>query len=185
MDFKILNTIEEQIAVQFTGKVNVLSNFNHQYLGHLLFKDGEVFQVVYGQLSGLKAFYHLLIQEFSLNSFSYVVEPEIVSESARKIHYPYGVLKNKIAEVLKSHRASLKFRPPENVRILVSADFVRGKESVTPEEFQVLEVITEYNKTYDIYQNCALLDHEITMALVSLRKKGALKIVAFRDATSE
>jgi len=185
MDLKILNTIEEQIAVQFTGKVNVLSNFNHQYLGHILFKDGEIFQVEFQQMTGLKAFYQLIIQEFSLNSFSFIVEPEIVEENLRKIHYPYAVLKNKISEVLKQYRSSIKYRPPENIRILINSDFIKANDPVTPEEFKVLEVISEFNRSFDIYHHCQLLDHEITLALVSLRKKGALKIIGNREVNDD
>ena len=41
MDSKVLGVVEEQIAVQFTGKVNILATFNRQFLGHILFKNGE------------------------------------------------------------------------------------------------------------------------------------------------
>ncbi len=178
--FKLIDTIEEQIAVQFTGKVNILSTFNRQYLGHLLFKNGEIYQVVYQQHRALKAFYQLIIQEFSLQSFNYVVEPEVVDEKERQIHYPYAVMKNKMGDVIKNYQDSLKFRPPENVKILIDVGFIDDTLPVTPQEFEVLEILTEWNSPFDIYQHCQLLDHEITMALVSLRKKSALKIVAGR-----
>lgn len=181
MEFKILETIEEQIAVQFTGKVNVLSSINRQYLGHLLFKNGELYQVVFQTHRGLKAFYQLIIQEFTLQSFNYVVEPEVVEDKERQIHYPFVVIKNKMSEVIKNYRDSLKFRPPENVKIIIDSEFMDDMLPVTPNEFVVLEVLTEWNTPYDIYQHCSLLDHEITMALVSLRKKSALKIVAGRN----
>ncbi len=184
MDLKILGIIEEQIAVQFTGKVNILAIFNHQFLGHILFSRGEIVQVTFHTYKGLKAFYQLLIQEFSLQSFNYVVEPEIVDEKERQIHYPYGVLKNKLSDVLKEYRESLKFRPPENVKILIEVGFVQGSQPVTPEEFAVLDTLTEWNSAHDIYQHCPLLDHEITWALVSLRKKQALRIVASQSAHS-
>lgn len=184
-EFKILATIEEQIAVQFTGKVNVLATFNHQYLGHILFKDGEIYQVVFQNLKGLKAFYQLIIQEFSLQSFNYVVEPEVVEDKERQIHYPYAVIKNKMSDVVKQYRDSLKYRPPENVKILIDSEFMEDTLPVTPQEFDVLEVLTEWNSPFDIYQHCALLDHEITWALVSLRKKNALKIIASRNKADD
>lgn len=177
-ELKIITTIEEQVAVQFTGKVNVLSKFNRQYLGHLLFKNGEILQVVFQTHRGLKAFYQLIIQEYSLQSFNYVVEPEVVEEKERQIHYPYAVIRNKMADVIKQYRDSLRFRPPENVKILIDAEFLDDNLPVSPQEYSVLETLTEWNTPYDIYQHCALLDHEITMALVSLRKKNALKILA-------
>lgn len=178
MDLRIMSTIEEQIAVRFTGKVNILSTFNRQYLGHLLFKDGEVIQVIFSNHKGLKAFYQLIIQEYALQNFQYVVEPEVVEEKERQIHYPFAVIRNKMADVLKQYRESLKLKPPENVKILIDAEFLYDTLSVTPHEFEVLDTLTEWSNPNDIYQHCGLLDHEITLALVGLRKKGALKIIA-------
>lgn len=178
MESRVMAVIEEQIAVQFTGKVNILAAFNRQFLGHILFKSGEVIQVIFQGQRGLKAFYHLIIQEYSLQSFDYVVEPELVDEKERQIHYPFAVIKNKMADVLKQYRESLKVKPPENVKMLIVAGFIDSNHPVDPHEFSVLETLTEWNTPYDVYQNCQLLDHEITWALVSLRKKGALKIIA-------
>jgi hypothetical protein len=181
MNLKIMSVIEEQIAVEFTGKVNILSNFNRQFLGHLLFKDGEVIQVIFNRNKGLKAFYHLIIQEYSLQSYEYIVEPEVVDEKERQIHYPFSVIRNKMADVLKQYRESIKMRPPDKVKIAVEAKFLTSSLPVTANEFEVLDILTEWSNTCDVYQHCPLLDHEITLALVGLRKKGALKIIAPRD----
>lgn len=180
-ELKIIGTIEEQIAVQFTGKLNVLSTFNRQYLGHILFKNGEIYQVIFQNFKGLKAFYQLIIQEFCLQSFNYIVEPEVVEDNERQIHYPYAVMRNKMSDVIKQYRDSLKFKPPENVKILIDYEFMEDILPVTPQEFEVLETLTEWNSPFDIYQHCQLLDHEITWALVSLRKKSALKIISVRN----
>ena len=180
MNSRVMDVIEEQMAVEFTGKVNVLSSFNRQFLGHIIFKSGEMIQVIFNNHRGLKAFYQLIIQEHSLQSFDYIVEPEVVDDKERQIHYPFAVIKNKMAEVLKQYRDSLKMRPPENVKILINSNFMEQTDQVTAQEFDVLDAISEWSSPFDIYQNCHLLDHEITWALVSLRKKGALKIVAAR-----
>jgi len=177
-ELKILGIIEEQLAVQFTGKINILASFNRQYLGHILFKNGEIFQVIFNGHKSLKAFYQLIIQEYSLQSFYYVVEPEVVEENQRQIHYPYSVIKNKMSDVINQYKEASKYRPPENVKILIEGSFLKEKSEVTPQEFEVLETITEWSKPFDIYQHCDLLDHEVTWALVSLRKKKALKILA-------
>jgi hypothetical protein len=180
-ELKILGIIEEQLAVQFTGKINILASFNRQYLGHILFKNGEIFEVIFNGHKSLKAFYQLIIQEYSLQSFYYVVEPEVVEENQRQIHYPYAVIKNKMSDVIKQYQEASKYRPPENVKILIESSFLREKNEVTPQEYEVLEVITEWSKPFDIYQHCDLLDHEVTWALVSLRKKKALKILAQKN----
>ena len=129
---KVLNTIEEQVAVQFTGKVNVLASFNRQFFGHILFKNGDLIQVVFNGQTGLKAFYHLILQEYSLQSFDYIVEPELVEEKDRKIHHPYAVMKNKLANIIEEYKTSLKLRPPDNRRILIDSEFLEDNLPVTP-----------------------------------------------------
>ncbi len=181
MDSRVLNVIEEQMAVQFTGKVNILATFNRQFLGHILFKNGEILQVIFNGHKGLKAFYQLIIQEYSLQSFDYIVEPEVVEEKERQIHYPFAVIKNKLSDVVKKHQQSLKQRPPDNIKIIIEGSFMEDTLPVTPEEFSVLATLTEWNSPFEIYQHCDLMDYEITSALVSLRKKGALKILAPRQ----
>jgi hypothetical protein len=109
------------------------------------------------------------------------VEPELVDEKERQIHYPFSVIKNKLAEVLKLYRESIKLKPPGNVKILIDVGFIEDTITVNQEEFEVLKALTEWSNPADIYQNCSLLDHEITISLVSLRKKGALKILAPRQ----
>jgi len=178
MQLNLITTIEEQMSVRFTGKVNILSNFNRQYLGHILFKDGDLIQVIFQVHKGLKAFYQVAIQEFTLHSLQYIVEPEVVEDKERQIHFPFGVIKNRLNEVLQQYQASIKLRPPENVKILINSDFISSSRPVSSLEFQVLDTLTEWSAVNDVYQQCELLDHEITNSLVSLRKKGALKIIA-------
>lgn len=183
MESRVLNIVEEQMAVQFTGKVHILASFNRQFLGHILFKNGEVIQVIFNRMKGIKAFYHLIIQEHSLQSYDYIVEPEVVEEKERQIHYPFAVIRNRLKDVINQYKDSLKLRPPENIKILVDAEFLDDSLSVSPQEFEVLSTLSEWNTPNDLYQHCPLLDHEITLALVSLRKKGALKILAPRGVS--
>lgn len=180
-DFKVLSIFEEQVAVGFTGKLNVLSTFNHQFLGHVLFQNGQVVQAKLDDYTGMKALYHLLLQEAALQSHQYVIEPEVVEEREDFFQTPFPILKSQLIEWVKLHHETLKHRPPENVKILIDADFLEDTLPVTPSEFEVLASLTEWNRPYDIYQHCSLLDHEITTALVSLRKKSALRIVAAQD----
>ncbi len=174
----LISIIEEQISVLFTGKINILSNFNRQYLGHLLFNNGELIQVHFKNMKGLKAFHQVAIEEYTLQSMQYIVEPEIVSESEREIHHPFGVIRNKLNEVIDNYQQSIKFKPPSNVKMMIDVSFLDKAPELTSEEFQILDLLTEWNQPDDIYRHSGLMDHEITLALVSLRKKGALKIIA-------
>lgn len=180
MDLKFVPVVEEQMSVNFTGKVNLLSPFNHQYLGHLLFKDGKIIDVKYLQLTGVKAFYQLGIKEHALERHQYIVEPEIVSSEEQRIHYPFSVLLNKLDKQIKLYEIVNNQRPPSNVKILVDASMINSNIDCTPEEFKVLTVLTEYHKVDDIYDHCDLLDYEVTSSLITLRKKNILKIVGVK-----
>ncbi len=180
MESRVLSVIDEQLAVEFTGKVNILSSLNHQFLGHILFIGGDVIQVIFLKHRGIRAFCELFIQEYALQSFDYVVEPELVEEKERQIHYPYSILKQRLLGVVQMHREALKFRPPENIKIILDSEFLQDTLPITAREFDVLKTLAEWNSPSDLYQHCELMEHEITHALISLRKKGALKVLAPR-----
>lgn len=177
MEMKFVPVVEEQMSVLFTGKVNLLSPFNHQYLGHLLFRDGKIIDVKYQQFSGMKAFFQMGIREHCLEKHQYVVEPEIVSEEEQRIHYPFSVLMNKLEQQIKLFEIVHRQRPPENVKIIVDAMNINSHFECSAEEFNVLCALTSTHKVNELYEQCDLLEHEITSALINLRRKGLLKIV--------
>lgn len=180
MLLKFVPVVEEQMSVKFTGKVNLLSPFNHQYLGHLLFKDGLIIDVRYMQLSGIKAFYQLGVQEFRLVKHQYIVEPEIVAEEDRRIHYPFSVMMKKLDQQLKIFSLVSGQRPPDSLKVMVDPQMISPPLECTQEEFSVLTTLTEWSRVPDIYQHSQLLEHEITSSLITLRKKGLLKIVGMK-----
>ncbi|MFY7992554.1 MAG: hypothetical protein ACOVP4_04600 [Bacteriovoracaceae bacterium] len=175
---QVFQVLDEQTLVGFTGKVNVLSKLNRQYHGHLLLKNGDVIQAFFKTVTGLKAFYNIVVADYELEPIIFVVEPETVEEKQRGIHYPYSVLKNRTQEIIDKYLATVKLRPPQNLKLLIKADFLNQKGDVTPEEFEVLSTLSDWNLVKDVYQNCNLVDYEITLALVGLRKKGALKVIS-------
>lgn len=181
MEIKLFSVIEEQAAVGFTGKLNVLSSFNHQYLGHILFIDGSIVAASLPPHSGLKALFHICLQEASLQSLRYIIEPEVVSEENAGAFPPLKEIEKLLREGVKEHFRTIKYRPPENVMIQIAPAFVAKGDEITPNEFELLCTLAEWSTPFDVYQHCPLLDHEITAALVHLRQKSALKILARKD----
>ncbi len=175
---QIFQVLDEQTLVGFTGKVNVLSKLNRQYLGHLLLINGDVIQGFYKNVSGIKAFYNIVVADYELEPISFVVEPETVDEKLRGIHFPYSVLKNRTDEVIQKYLTTVKHRPPQGLKLLVKASFMDIQVDVTADEFEVLATMSDWNLVKDIYENCNLVDYEITLALVGLRKKGAIKVIS-------
>lgn len=165
----------------FTGKLNVLSSFNHQYLGHVMFLDGRIHSAQLASYTGMKALYHICLQEASLQSLQFIIEPEIVDAEEGRGFPPLKELEKIMREGVKEHFRTVKYRPPENVLIQISPKFVASGDDITPNEFDLLCTLAEWSSPFDVYQHCPLLDHEITAALVHLRQKSALKILARKD----
>lgn len=180
-DIPLLNVLDEQTMVGFTGRVNVLDRTTHQLLGLVVLREGQIFRSQYRGVQGLKAFFNIVIEGAQLVPQEFIVEPEIIEESDRQIHYPYSFLKNKTFDVLKRFQAVAHLRPPAHVKLLARSSFLDSDEEVTEAEFAVLCTLTEWSQVDDLYRHCSLLDYEITESLVSLRRKEALQVVSTRS----
>lgn len=176
---KILEIIEEQLAFEFIGKINILSSKNKQYLGAIFIKNAKVWNVTFDSTFGMKALFRLFIEEENAKSqtIDYIVEPEILDDIPQNIHYPFSIIQKKLSEKFQQYLASDKLRPPANLKVLINEGLIASNFEISAEEFEVLCTISDYNKVQDIYRNTPLLDYEITMALISLRQKHALRVV--------
>jgi hypothetical protein len=143
--------------------------------------EGEIFDTEYDGSFGLKAFFNLCIDEFDKEvQIRYVVEPEFINRE-QLIKYPFGVLKRKTAEMITHYKEYKAQRPPMNLKLMVQPEFIGTGDGITEEEFKLLCTMSDYNLVEDIYKYSELLDYEITMALVSLRKKDALRVIKKRS----
>ena len=109
---------------------------------------------------------------------SYVVEPEVIALELIQFELEVPVLEVEIKSILEESKRNEKLRPPGDKRLVVNADFVCRGEEISSNEFDILCLISDFGKIQDVYDNTALLDFEVTDGLVSLRKKGALKVIA-------
>jgi hypothetical protein len=173
--------LDEQVSVGFTGRVNIQNSTNKQYYGSILMIDGDVVDCSYKTAKGLKGFFNLCVDEFDNIGLGYVVEPELISLKKRTIQFPYSVLKRKIAETVEKYRDARSNKPPKDLKILVMPGFIDSGEPISGDEFDLLGTISDFNRVTDIYEKSELLDYEITNALVSLRKKNALKVIKNKE----
>ena len=176
----LFDVVDEQVAVGFTGKINILDSISGQIYGQISLFEGEVLNVKFKNVGGVKGFYNLLVAESEQENFKYVVEPEIISSKDKNIHFPLSVLKSKANDILKNYQLSKANRPPNNIKLLINPEFISGSEEVSANEYDLLATIADFSKIEDIYQHCSLLDYEITNALVSLRRKKALKVIQLK-----
>ena len=180
MSEQILKIIEEQIIINFTGKVNILGSENKQHIGAVLLIDGQLVNTKYMGTEGMKAFYNLCIDEHLGKEFDIIVEPEIIDQRERKIDHPFSVLKRRMFDMINKYKEALKNKPPNNLKLILVADFLIGESEVSREEYSLMCTMSDYNLVSDIYTKSPLLDYEITNALVLLRKKNAIKVIQIK-----
>jgi len=173
----LLGTIEEQTIFGFTGRINILHRSTGQFLGLVLIAEGEIVDCSYSGLKTDKALYQALFDDMEHTPLKFIAEPEVVLDSQRKIHLSFEDFKANSQHLYRKHRESKSLKPPLNLKLILSGDFISRGDEVSKEEFTVMSVLTEYSRVADIYSNSDLYDFEVTQALVSLRKKGAIKVV--------
>ncbi len=177
----LIYILDEQVSVGFTGKVNALDSKTSQILGSIFLKDGKIIDCSYKGSQSLKGFFNLCIDEFDVKNLKYIVEPEVIDQRLETIHYPYSVLKRKIVEVVEKYRSAKEQKPPGNLKILIEPGFIANGEKVDATEFSLLKTLSDVNRVEDVYSKSTLIDYEITNALVSLRKKKALRVLKNKE----
>ena len=172
----LIYKVEEQSSIGFTGKLNILDKKNHQFMGEILFKEGEIIGCHYDRFKGTQGLLYLIISDVvSEYDFYFVVEPEMVSEAGRIINFDY--IKERASNIVRQFYASNRLRPPEDIRLLVQKNFLRSGKNIDFQEFQILCAITDCATVQEIYKAVEFHEYEITNALVSLRQKEAIKVV--------
>jgi len=173
----VIELVEEQCSFGFTGRINILKEEDRRFLGVILLLNGKIVSAQFAKKTGAKALFSLVVCDLEdLQNFRLVVEPEIVDDSDVEFTITAKDLKSKAQKIYQEHNDSKRLRPPMNLRVLIDPGFVAGGEKPDSSEFLILKTMTTYNKISDIYANSDLFDFEITKALVSLRKKGAIKV---------
>ena len=175
----LIYKVEEQSTIGFTGKLNILDEKNHQFMGEVLFREGEIVGCHYEDYKGSQGLLYLIISDvMSEYDFYFVVEPEMVSEADRVINFDY--IKERASEIVRQFHVSRKLRPSKDIRLLVQKNFIISGKNINFQEFQILCAITDCATVEELYGVVEFHEYEITNALVSLRRKGAVKVVEGR-----
>ncbi len=179
MSDALLNILDEQSSMGFTGKVNVLLKSNSQSYAVVLMLDGKLINCLAANKSGEKALLDLTFRDVSRsNEFNIVVEPEVVTAEEGAFTWSVNLLKQRARTLYENYLGNQKLKPPQSLKLLINSAFVIDGDDVDSHEFDVLSTISDYSRVQEIYDNCSLLEYEITQALVSLRRKGAIKVLA-------
>jgi hypothetical protein len=176
----LLKHIEEQSLISFTGKINVLKSDNNQHIGVVFLKEGEIIDCSYFGRTGKKGLYALVFEEIGSQEFhKFIIEPEIIKDSQVKFTYSFDDFYQKVQERYELYQKIKRLRPPSYLRLSIDPNFIKPKCQIKIDgfEFDVLSAMVNHKKVPDIYLNCPLYDYEITGALISLRKKKAIRVI--------
>lgn len=173
----LIEVLKEQASFGFTGKVNVLSKENGQFLGVIYQQEGMIVGAQVKELKGKKALMKMIFDDVETNEkFKFIVEPELLSPENITLKISFEDIRKEAQGHFQEYLSAKKLRPAPNLKLVIDPEIIVSSDEITPQEFDVLSVITEWCKVSDIYKYSKLMDFEITHALVSLRKKRAIKV---------
>lgn len=224
----LISILEEQIAFEFTGRVNIFrksalkSNFireagtspsapslddtndlmNHssQLLGIIIFKNGQLTHAKYKKYQGIVALEEIISDEKRDNQqeLKYEMEPEIVDDFNQTINEESNLLISKLADFYTKPARNAQIIPfNQNIgeqkeefppsfsisleeiykykKIILNPEFIWEGEEITPEEFDLMLIISEYADISDIVKHSPLTYAGTAKEIGSLHeKKGVL-----------
>lgn len=173
----LIKTISEQVQLEFTGRVNILTRETGKYLGRITLRDGVIIFCQFKDSIGKSSLYYCLIEDLEEDYLKFAVEPEIVGDNEIIFNLTYLDFVDTGQKIYQAYKSSKKFRPPGHIKIVIDPAFVAKGQPVTYVEFDLLSTISDYSRVSDIFNESKLLEYQISNALVSLRQKGALKVV--------
>ncbi len=177
MKTNLLEVLKEQASFGFTGKVNLLLLNSGQFYGVVYLKDGFVVGANVGNLKGKNALYKMIFEDVdSQVNCKFVVEPEVISEINCSMKINFDQIKNEAQNMFQKYIQAKKLKPAPELRLVIDPEVIVNHEMITADEFDVLTILTEWCKVSDIYKYSKLMEFEVTNALVSLRKKRAIKV---------
>lgn len=173
----LIEVLKEQASFGFTGKVNLLSKENGQFLGVIYQQEGLIVGAQIRDLKGKKALLKMIFDDVESNeNFKFIVEPEVLSDEIFSMKISFEEIKLEAQKHFQEYVAAKKLRPAPHLKLVIDPEIIVSKDDLSPQEFDVLAVISEWCKVSDIYKYSKLMDFEVTQALVSLRKKRAIKV---------
>lgn len=173
----LIEVLKEQASFGFTGKINILSKDNGQFLGVIYQQEGVIVGAQIKELKGKKALLKMIFDDVESNqNFKFIVEPEVINPDIMSVKITFEEIKAEAQTHFQQYVSAKKLRPAAHLKLVIDPEIIVSKDDISAQEFDVLSVISEWCNVSDIYKYSKLMDFEVTHALVSLRKKRAIKV---------
>ena len=173
----LIEVLKEQASFGFTGKVNVQLASNGQFQGVVFQHEGFIVEAQYGQVKGKKALFKLIFEDVeSKDHFKFIVEPELIAPEFFSMKMNFDEVRLEAQAVYQKYLLAKKLKPSLNLKLVVDPEIIVNAEEITSNEFDILSLLSEWCVVSDVYKYSKLMEFEVTNALVSLRKKRAIKV---------
>jgi hypothetical protein len=170
--------------MQFTGRVEIVDKLNGHHLGLLHLDAGILVSARYRHKSGLKAFNQLYLDHWRLVPMIFQDAPEEIDFKQQLLHLDIKEQKEFLEVAFKHHLKWQKFHPSQSLKLVLKAEALTQTIDMLKMEYDLMGTMADWNKVEDIYLNSPLDEYETTIALVGLRQKGFIKVVAQEDFDS-
>jgi hypothetical protein len=177
LELKIFEILEEQSIIGFSGKLNVLDINTKEQFGYIVFMEGSIVNAKKSNLMPYKALMNLLLESYNNSHLDFIVEPELVTNETVSFSLSFEEFKSNGIEYINQYEHSKENRPSDSLQLLIKPSFLSQDVEMTKSEYNLLCTLSDFSIVKDVYENNEMLDYEITNALISLRKKDALKVV--------
>lgn len=172
-----IEVLKDQAVFGFTGKVNLLLASNSQFQGAAYLQEGMIVGAQYGQLKGRKALYKMIFDDVEAAiQFKFVVEPELIALEHFSMKMSFDEVRKEAQNIYQKFLMAKKLQPAPGIKLVVSPEIIVDPQEITADEFDILSVLSEWCTVADVYKYSRLMEFEVTNALVSLRKKRAIKV---------
>jgi hypothetical protein len=164
----LFDFLEEQHALQYTGRLKIFDQSNSDCIGHVFFSHGEILHAKSLAYKDLRALLNLT-QISKLNGVRIIVEPEDVDREMFSVEIPFVEILQKLRDWEESLNELVEHAPPPEMKFKLNAEFLYKEDGINSYEF-------------DIYKNSYLLNFEVTASLLSLKKKKAFTVINSKNS---
>ena len=176
---EIEKVIIRQIETGFTGKINLLKKSNDEIIGHFFIEDQKVTQFHFLSKKGFTALHDFIYFLAKGLEPKFIIEPEVVSAGKENIYLPS--YQDFLEEILSiSHKIAdlMSFIPPSRTLVKIGKNIFSDRGSLTMVEFMVAILVIKFREIGKIILESDYSEIETLDALISLRRKGCLKVIS-------
>jgi len=173
----LLKTLQEQVHIGFSGRVNLLDGNEKRYAGHILMDGGVIVGCRFEKATGQPAL--LLATSFDSrhDSLSKVVEPEIISSDMKTMALSVEKFSNDakdyLRKVLRLRKVGL---PRKSLFSINKSKLLKEETELLSDEFNLASILWDFKSFSDIIEKTAMETERVGIALLGLKEKKILLV---------